>query len=376
MKPPKIRMALISSSDGWGDSEQVLWELGMGLHDSGHEIRWACRTHSELFHRAEAYGFFVCPISMGTTKLTHLARLRNACIQAHVQVTIANDSHASVWSSLALIGKRGIKRLQYKHDCKPPVSSLPYRLLDSLVCASDSVQEVCIDRGIEERKLAVIEPGVAPSLINRSHAKEWACRVLHIPSQTPLFCSVGELHGGGRADLKSHSQMIETANHLRWHMMEFCIVMLSDASITPELKRLTREYSLENHVRFVRDEHWIRWIAASDAIVQHTPRTSYSLATMHAEMTGTVVIATGNPTGEPIGDPATLASSMTTVTRQSEESQRTAQRAKKAAIERYHSNGMVQKFQFLLLNTLGIELPIGDETSDTPIDDPRVRRAG
>jgi hypothetical protein len=249
MHPTKLKLALVSSGCDWGDSEKVLWGLGTGFLAREHHVLWVCDEKSAIFAQVRKLGFNTCPLPDLVSSPISLLNLRRACISNQVQLLLANDSLARTWAALVMLGRLGVKRFQYKHTDKPPSSIVPYNwILDQLVCASSEIRDVCSKRGLMDHKLKIIEVGMEQPRFEKWKERLWICESLNIPQQTPLFCSVLSSTDN---ELQSLAKLIEAANHLRWHMPEFCILVLYNTSATSELQRLTIKYSLHEHIRLV-----------------------------------------------------------------------------------------------------------------------------
>lgn len=372
MPRTNLKIALVSSATEFGDSERVLWTLGTGLICCGHQVLWVCGETSQLFHRVETHGFSACPLPEPACKPSALLRLRQACVAHGVQIMLVNDSQARTWGSIAMVGKLGVKRIQYKHNLKPPYSNVPYHwLLDRLVCVSDSVRNVCLANGIVESKLATIEIGLEMPQLEKWKERLWACEFLGIPQKTPLFSWIGKPVSEKGYGTENLVQLIEAANHLRWHLPAFCVVVTCSPTQASQLQRMAIKYALHEHFRFVGYEAPERWICASDVLIQHRTSTGYSIAAIEAERMGTKIITmVENGQGEPIDateshqpsqwqcprdDPSSLANSMAQAAIEQERFGASRLHALPNARARFAPNRMVQDFEALFCTTLGIQ---------------------
>ena len=393
MPRTNLKIALVSSATEIGDSERVLWTLGTGLISRGHQVLWVCGETSQLFLQVEAHGFSACPLPDPAFKPSALMRLRRACVAQGVQIMLANDSQARTWGSIAMVGKLGVKRIQYKHNLKPPYSNVPYHwLLDRLVCVSDSVRNVCIANGIAESRLATIEIGLEMPQLEKWKERLWACEFLGIPQKTPLFCWIGKPaseEGNGKENLV---QLIEAANHLRWHLPTFCVVVTCSPSQASQMQRLAIKYALHEHFRFVGYEAPERWICASDVLIQHKASTGYSIAAIEAERMGTKIITLAENGPEELidatqsyrpthwqchrDDPSSLANSMAQAAIQQERIEASRLHASPSARARFAPNRMVQDFEALFCKTLGIQQSWQSNGVEGQLESMVSRRAG
>jgi glycosyltransferase involved in cell wall biosynthesis len=358
MQPTKVKLALMSSQLSWGGGEQFLWSLGNGMLERGHSVLWICDQSSPLHERIQQKGLDCCSLPGRTPKPRDLLALRRMCTKQGTQLLHANDSHALTWGSLAMMGKLAVKRVGVKHTAFPIRSSVRYNwMLDALVCVSNAVKEVCMDSGISTKKLHVIHGGVQPPNLNRGLERLWACETLGIQHDTPLFCAVGSL-----IPCKAYDRLIEAAYHLRWHMPDFCIVLCGEGKSRPDLEKQIRKYSLQKHVRLLGfQSEPERWICAADAFVHPTQNEGLSLVTIQSQMIGTPVIATEvgglkevlrTPhETQPLGwilqgsDPANLAETMIRSLQNTNERHQMISAAKKSALERFHLDRMIDKFE-------------------------------
>jgi len=365
MQPKKTKVALISSQLSWGGGEQFLWSLGSGLMERGHSVLWVCDKTSPLHRRVQGEGFSVYSLQSRSPGAAALLQLRQACSKFGVEILHANDSHALTWGSLAMFGKSGLKRVGVKHTAFPIRSAVRYNwTLDALVCVSHAVQDICIASGVAAKKTHVIHGGLQPPSLERSWERFWACETLGIHHQTPLFCATGSL-----IQCKGYHRLIEAAHHLRWQMKDFCVVICGEGKSRRDLEKLIRKYDLQKHVRLLGfQEEPERWICAADAFVHPTENEGLSLVTIQAQMIGTPVIATevgglkevlrSPETGEASGwtiegtDPATLAGLMTAAIANTPRRHALVQAAKASALNRFHVNRMVEKFETLYLKLI------------------------
>ena len=368
MQPMKMKLALMSSQVNWGGGEQFLWSLGKGLAEQGHSVLWVCDKESPLYGRVSNEGFECMGMSGRVPKPQALLMLRRSLLKHGTQLIHANDSHSLIWGSLAMLGKPGIKRVGVKHTAFPIRSAVRYNwMLDAVVCVSNAVREVCIQGGVAERKTHVIHGGLETPTLEKWCERFWACEHLGISQKTPLFCAVGSL-----IPCKGYDRLIEAAHHLRWHMPDFCIVICGEGKARPELEQLLRKYDLGNHIKLIGfQDRPERWICAADAFIHPSLSEGLSLVTIQAQMLGTPVIATevgglkevmrAPITGKPLGlaihgnDPATLADLMKTSIESSSELYSMVHAAKDSALERFHIDRMIERFQSLYLQMLSMQ---------------------
>ena len=397
MPRTNLKIALVSSATEFGDSERVLWTLGTSLISRGHHVLWVCGETSQLFQQVETHGFSACPLPDPTMNPSAMLRLRRACVVQGVQVMLANDSQARTWGSIAMVGKLGVKRIQYKHNLKPPYSNVPYRwLLDRLVCVSDSVRNVCLANGMAESKLATIEIGLEMPQLERWKERLWACEFLGIQQKTPLFCWIGKDDSQEGCGTKNLLQLIEAANHLRWHLPKFCVVVTCSSSQASQMQRLAIKFALHDHFRFVGYEAPERWICASDVLIQQETRSGYSIAAIEAQRMGTKIVtlvenghrepsdatASHSASHQPTqwqctqDDPSSLANSMAQAAVDQERFGATGLHALPNARSRFAPNRMVQDFEVLFFKTLGIPQARQTDGMEGQLESMISRRAG
>jgi glycosyltransferase involved in cell wall biosynthesis len=393
MPRTNLKIALVSSATELGGSERVLWTLGTGLIGRGHEVLWVCGESSQLFQQIKTHGFSACPLPDPTCKPSAFLRLRSACVAQGVQIMLANDSQARTWGSIAMVGKLGVKRIQYKHNLKPPFSNVPYHwMLDHLVCVSDSVRNLCIANGIAESKLATIEIGLEMPQLEKWKERLWACEFLGIPQKTPLFCWMDQAAARDGNGLENLVQLIEATNHLRWHLPAFCVVVTCSPPQASQLQRLAIKYALHEHFRFVGYEAPERWICASDVLIQPGTNTGYSIAAIEAQRMGTKIVTLVNhghrerfdDSASSLitdwqcneNDPSSLANSMAQAVDQQESSTATKLHALTHARTRFAPDRMVQDFEALFCKTLGIQQTRQSSEMDGQTENHKSRRAG
>lgn len=364
----KLKVALMSSQTVWGGGEQFVWSLGRGLIERGHQVVWFTDPSSPLAKRVKTAGFRQFSVPSRTPKLRDLIRIRRICDKHDVQLMHANDTHAVNWSSIALLGKRWIKRVAVKHTAFPIRSAARYNwMIDSLVCVSQAVRKICIESGISESRTTVIHGGVENASIQRAEARFNLCQQLEIGSSVPVFSAVGSL-----LPCKAYHRLVEAAHHLRWHLPEFRVAICGEGRERDRLQKLILKYSLEKHVKLVGfQEDPARWIAGSDAFVHPSISEGLSLVAIQAQMLGVPVIASEcdglaevlrNPyTNKELGwilrgdDPSLLANLMLDTLQQNERRFERIQAAKNSAIDRFHVQRMIGGFERLYLRLLGEE---------------------
>jgi len=368
MQPPKMKLALMSSPISWGGGEQVLWSLGEGLIKRGHSVLWVCDRKSALHERIKVAGYECGWMTGSMPGPKALFGLRKTLTQHGTELIHANDSHSQTWGSLSMLGRLGIKRVGVKHTAFPIRSAVRYNwMLDTVVCVSNAVRDVCINGGVAKRKTHVIYGGLDAPKLEHWVERFWACENLGIDHHVPLFCAVGSL-----IPCKGYERLIEAAHHLRWHMAEFCIVICGDGKSKPELEQLIRKYDLQNHVKLLGfQERPERWICAADAFVHTSQSEGLSLVSIQAQMIGTPVIAAEvgglaevlrDPlSGELLGwaikgnDPATLADLMKQSVVASPERERIVRSAKASATKRFALDKMIDEFEAMYSRMLSKE---------------------
>lgn len=371
MDGQKLKIALMSSQTIWGGGEQFIWSLGRGLMERGHQIVWFTDPTSPLAAKIQTAGCRQFSVPSRKPKIRDLLRIRRICESSGVQVMHANDTHAVNWSSIALLGKKRIRRVAVKHTAFPIQSAARYNwLVDSLVCVSQAVRKICIESGIAESRTTVIHGGVENASIQRTEARFSICEQLGIDKSVPVFSAVGSL-----LPCKAYHRLVEAAHHLRWHLPEFRVAICGEGRERGSLEKLIRKYSLEKHVQllgFQADPS--RWIAGSDAFVHPSLSEGLSLVAIQAQMLGVPVIASEcdglaevlrNPyTNKELGwilrgdDPSMLANLMLDALHQNERRFERLQAAKNSALDRFHVQRMIGGFERLYTRLVGQDVAV------------------
>jgi L-malate glycosyltransferase len=258
-------------------------------------------------------------------------------------------------------------------------------MLDSLICVSNAVRDVCIQAGVSPHKTHVIHGGVSEPHLQHSMERLDACEKLGIQQQTTLYAAVGSL-----IPCKGYDRLIEAAHHMRWDQDDFCIVICGEGKSRPQLETLIRKYSLQKHVRLLGfQDQPERWICAADAFVHPAISEGLSLVTIQSQMIGTPAIACEvgglrevlrNPTNnEPLGwimqgeDPTTLANLMIQTVQNTPERSRIVKSAKEWAMKRFHLNRMIDSFEEFYLTLVD---PLRNSTPDSVDANGNRQKAG
>lgn len=244
-------------------------------------------------------------------------------------------------------------------------------MLDRLVCVSNQVRKTCIDSGLVASKVSTIEIGVDTPQLEKWKERFWACEFLGISQRTPLFCSISDSELSSGRIFRKHVQIIEAANHLRWHLPDFCVVVACPDENVAELRRLVIKYSLHSHFRFVGLGEVERWISASDVMIQNETNLGYSIVATQAHLMGTKVVVSGEIGSKELGctpqqewtnafqcdhdDPSSLASTLVKALGAQDRSVQSKGHDGALLPTRFQASKMVQNFENLFYETLAVQ---------------------
>ncbi|HEV2383352.1 MAG TPA: glycosyltransferase [Terriglobia bacterium] len=133
------------------------------------------------------------------------------------------------------------------------VQALAFRWCDSIVCNSRAAAERLIERGISERKLAVIGNGLPPEAFTAATAALPRC---------PGVLRVGMI-AGMRSRSKNHAGLLRAAAMLSNRIQNLEFVLVGDGPLRAELERNAANLGLSGQVRFLGERRDIPSLLAS-----------------------------------------------------------------------------------------------------------------
>lgn len=279
----------MSSQLRWGGGEQLLYSLGDSLQSHGHRVVWIAPSESRLMERVHTAGFETIEISGRHPSPIALLKMRKELQAKSVQILHGNDTHSISWGSMLAVRKHSMKLIGVKHTVFPITSATKYNwLVDKMICVSRAVREVCLDGGILNERLTVVNGGLEPPNLDRFAERQRACETLGIDLDTPLISAVGSL-----IPSKGYDTLIEAASVLRERIDNFQLVLCGDGSMRQQLQEMIDERDLNQQVRLLGFcEDPTSWIAASDLFVHPSRSEGLSLVAIAAQMVGTPMVTT------------------------------------------------------------------------------------
>jgi L-malate glycosyltransferase len=283
-----LSIALMSSQMQWGGGEQLMHSLGESLQVLGHRVLWVAPSSSRLMGRVRATGFDSLEISGRHPSPVALLKIRKELLVREIAILHGNDTHAISWGSILKMGQESMKLFGVKHTVFPINSATKYNwLVDKMICVSRAAREVCLDGGILNDRLEVVNGGIESPNLDRRAERQRACETLGIEADTPLLCAVGSL-----IPCKGYDTLIEAADILRERIGKFRLVICGDGTMRHQLQHMINDRKLNQHVSLLGFcEDPTAWIAASDVFVHPSRSEGLSLVSIAAQMVGTPIVA-------------------------------------------------------------------------------------
>ncbi len=355
-----MNLALMSSQKNWGGGEQFLWTLGTELVSRGHNVLWIAPPKSKLFAKLEESDSLRFAMSGRHPSPLAMLRLRNAIAQYGIEVLHMNDSHAVTWGTVSTLTKTKIHRVAVKHTNFPVRSSAKYNwFVDRIACVSNSVFETCLEGGILERKLRLINGSVPTLSLERHLQRTKLAEYLGVSPSKKLIVCVGSL-----IECKGYLQLIHSLQQLRQEHPDIVVALFGEGPERSRIEDQVQQSDLHQHVLLKGFQDFPeQWIVGADLFVHPASSEGLPLVAMHAQMAGTPIVASDvgglrellrEPgTGAPLGwivdpkDNQSLTQTLSEALRDANTSRIRAERGKQVARVRYSLQRMIVEYESL-----------------------------
>lgn len=140
------------------------------------------------------------------------------------------------------------KNPPFKYIVMTKLEMFVYRFFPKIVCVSDAIKKVLIERGINDKNLAVIENGIA--IDSEPSKDEKFIRSLKekisIPDNIFIVINVGRL-----CEQKAQVNIINTAERFKRMKIKILFLIVGNGELESQLKELIGMKKLENEVRLL-----------------------------------------------------------------------------------------------------------------------------
>ena len=167
------------------------------------------------------------------------------------------------------------------------------RSATACICVSHSLRELIVRHGVAAERATVIHNAIDREAFRPGDLAAARAGV-GVPGQVPLIVSVGHL-----VVRKRHHVLIEAFARLKRRHPEARLAIIGAAAFEPEyperLRRLARELSVEDSVRFVGNvpqPQVVQWLRAADVFALGTEREGCCNAVLEALACGLPVVTT------------------------------------------------------------------------------------
>jgi glycosyltransferase involved in cell wall biosynthesis len=351
-----------------GGSERQFVALASALDRNAFQIRLGCiRRQGELGAGLSHIAEFRLGGSLhGWRSLSARAKLARHLRQCDIAIAHAFD----FYTNLTLIPAARLARVpvviasqRQLGDLLTPaqarVQDLAFRWSDCVVCNSRTVAERLIDRGIPQRKLAVIENGLPP--------EAFAVAAPALPRR-PGVLRVGMI-AVMRFHYKNHAGFLRAAALLSRRIPELEFLLVGDGPLRPELEFIASSLGIGGQVRFLGERRDVPALLASiDVTVLPSVSEGLSNAILESMAAGVPVVAArvgGNPelvvegTGLLVRpkDDEMLAGALATLLSDNRLREKFGENARRFALEHFTLDRMCRKYQELYSELLDQKRP-------------------
>lgn len=351
-----LRIAFISTQQGWHGGERQAFILARGLRERGHDCRFLVREGSEFASQSAASGFVTETFPGRGRGPVGIWRIRRALVKWRPDVIHMNDAHSLTSGGLASLGISGAIRVVSRRVDFPVRLATRYRRwCDQVLCVCRSVVRTCEKAGIPRSRLRLLYDGLETDAIENADGARGRA-ALDLEKGRLLLVSVATL-----TDCKGHRYLLDAMKIVVEKVPSAVLALAGDGELSRPLRRQVEELGLQSHVRFLGYRQDVPdLIKGADVFVlaSHTEGLCNSvIEAMLARrpiVTTTVgglqdLIAADGPDDEPVGwmtkprDAIALAQTILHVLGSPDAWEEMGCRARRRALERFTSDRMVEE---------------------------------
>ncbi len=368
-----------------GGAERLVCQLYQGLNDA--EIQSLVCVYSDkgaLGHQLEEQGGKVLFVAKNPRRLMKLGRIFAPIVkifeniifivklaklfkQQQVDVVQCHLFSASLWGILAasLLGKKAPIVIVTEHAVREKEQLWYYRLLHRYLL-NHATHIVAVSPQVTEA-LSVFHPNIKTQISIIPNAvtllppvSETTQIKLELPNIYPRIVIVGRL-----ISLKRHDLLLKALQRCKQSNLNFCCLIIGEGETALELKALSAELGLQNHVTFMGARQDVAsLLAGMNIAVNVSDREGLPISLLEAMAAGLAVVATDvcgnrelvqhNKTGLlcPKGDVEAIANALRVLIQDSELSKQLGQQAQAMIAENYNFETISLRWKELYLQLI------------------------
>ena len=221
----------------------------LGLRERGHRALLVAHPEGELARRASEGHDLIRLAPRPKSTCTRPGSSRASSRTCRPDILHAHDPHAVALASLALSfitsgkcpGLVASRRVAF-HLKGNAFSRWKYHQVDCFIAASQAIQQMLIDDGIEPERVVTVYEGIDVHRVQAEpaaniHAEFW------LPTHAPIVGAVAAL-----TQEKGHKHLIDAAALVVREVPDARFVILGEGDLRPALERQIKELHLDKHV--------------------------------------------------------------------------------------------------------------------------------
>lgn len=154
----------------WGGQQNRVLTEAIGLSKRGHKVIIACHRESILAQKAKTAGIKLYKVNM--VKHAHIITVPKLIRIIKKEGVDVVSTHSSVdsWAGGIAAKLTGRYLVRFRHNLYPigrdPLTRLIYKMPDSIIAISDTVNDILIKYGLKSEKIMVIPSSVDTNIYN------------------------------------------------------------------------------------------------------------------------------------------------------------------------------------------------------------------
>lgn len=346
-----IKILLIDDGLEWRGGQRQVLLLARGLAARGIGVALACRPGGELAKRAGAEGIALREISMrGEWDIFAARRLGAMAREYDVLHTQTSHTHTLALFAVRIGTKKPVaahRRVDFAPG-KGPFNRWKYNAPDRIIAISDAVAGILKSSGVIASKIRVVYSGVDSREVESAKPVDLR-RELGLPPNSIIVGNIAQL-----VDHKGHRYLIDAAPELLKAFPNAHIVIAGSGPLQESLQAQIKDHGLSDRAHLLGYRNDANGLLKSfDLFAMPSHLEGMGTVVLDAFIAGAPVVAAAaggiaemvknGETGRlvPVKDSKSLATAMIESLKNTAESRRMAENAKRLFLEKFTADRMV-----------------------------------
>jgi glycosyltransferase involved in cell wall biosynthesis len=299
-----MRLALFTDADEFAGIERHMFDLAVGLHQRGIDVRVACPTPTPLAEKVVASGIEVVSIpKRGFVDQGAIGTLRDLLQSGTIDLVHVHNGRTALLGALALEFARTGRCVMSQHFVEPAnvsrrgpmaaASKLAHRWVNQrisrFIAISEAVRQAMLERGdAPAEKIALVPHGIPAPDVRVLTPPETLRAELGIAGDRPLIVCASRLE----REKDVASLVTAMAQVVSAHPRALAVVA-GDGSQRPALEKQIQQLRVQENVRLIGfRQDVLSIIQAADIFVLPSLMEGFGLVLLEAMALGKPVIAT------------------------------------------------------------------------------------